>query len=67
MDEPNLPECTPPHPFDVLLERLSEMQNELALRRWTGDAFERCKQAGAFRERLFDAIAAYRDSYLERR
>lgn len=52
-------------PFMELCERLFEVQMELMCRAWTEDRFARIEQAGDLRQRLWAAIAAYRDSYVD--
>ena len=50
--------------FDRLQTALSAMQVELIARKWDGDLLERCDRSSALRRELWDAITAYRDSWL---
>jgi hypothetical protein len=47
--------------FFALSDHLSKMQQELSAREWTSDRARRIEQAGEFRRKMFDLIAAYRD------
>jgi hypothetical protein len=52
--------------FFTLSDLLSEMHVELMRREWTDDKMDRIKEASDFRGKLWDAIAAYRDSFCEK-
>jgi hypothetical protein len=53
-------------PFFALNDKLNELQLELCRRAWPEDTFERINRATDFRAALWDAICAYRDSYMEK-
>jgi hypothetical protein len=53
-------------PYFVLSDKLSEMQLELSRREWPEDRWERIGLADKFRQELWAAILAYRDSYMEK-
>jgi hypothetical protein len=46
-------------------ELLSEVQLELGGRRWEDEPIDRIKRAADLRGKLWRAIAAYRDSYMD--
>ena len=51
--------------FGRLQDRLSEMQIELIRREWDGDLFRRADAATSLRDRLWQAIADYRDAWCD--